>query len=50
MVINTFSGRIQFTALSISFHFMRMTGVKFPKVPLGDVLKEVIEWGSVIGL
>ena len=50
MVINTFSGRVQFTALSISFHFMRMTEVKFLKVPLGDVLKEVIEWGSVIGL
>ena len=47
MVINTFSGRVQFTALSISFHFMRMTGVKFLKRPLGDVLKEVIEWKSV---
>ena len=44
MVINTFSGRVQFTALSISFHFMRMTRVKFLKGPLGDVLKEVIEW------
>ena len=50
MVINKFSERVQFTALSISFHFMKMTRVKFPKVPLGDVLKEVIEWGSIIGL
>ena len=50
MVINTFSGRVQFTLLSISFHFMKMTKVKFPKVPQGDVSKEVIEWGSIIGL
>ena len=50
MVINKFSGRVQFTDLSISFHFMKITRAKFPKVPLGDVLKEVIEWGSIIGL
>ena len=43
MVINKFSERVQFTALSISFHFMKIS-------PLGDVLKEVIEWGSIIGL
>ena len=47
MVISTFSRTVQFTALSISFHLKRMTRLKFPKVPLGDVLKEVIERGSV---
>ena len=47
MVISTFSRTVQFTALSISFHLKRMTRVKFPKVPLGDVLKEVIERESV---
>ena len=49
MVISTFSGRVQFTALSISFQFMRMARAKFPKMSLGDVLKEVIEWGSITG-
>ena len=41
MVISAFNGRVQFTALSISFQFMRMARIKF--------LKEVIEWGSIIG-
>ena len=49
MVISAFNGRVQFTALSISFQFMRMARIKFPKMSLGDVLKEVIEWGSIIG-
>ena len=49
MVISTFSGRVQFTALSTSFRFIRIAKVKFPQMSLGDVLKEVIEWGSIIG-
>ena len=48
MVISSFSGRVQFTALSISFQFVRMARAKFPKMSLVDVLKEVIEWGSII--
>ena len=49
MVISTFSGRVQFTALSISFQFVRMARAKLPKMSLGDVLKEVTEWESIIG-
>lgn len=49
MVTSTFSGRVQFTALSISFQFLRMARVKFPNMSLGDVLKEVNERGSIIG-
>ena len=47
MVISTFSGRLQPTALSISFQFMRMARAKLSKMSLGDVLEGVIEWGSI---
>ena len=50
MVISTFSGRLQPTALSISFQFMRMARAKLSKMSLGDVLEGVIEWGSIKGL
>ena len=49
IISSTFSGRVQFTALSITFRSTRIARVKLPKMFLGDVLKEVIEWGSIIG-
>ena len=49
MIISTFSGRLQPTALSISFQFMRMARTKLSKMSLGDVLEGVIEWGSIKG-
>ena len=42
MVIGSFSGRVQFTTLSVYIQFMRTAAVKFSKMSLGDVLKEVI--------
>ena len=40
MVMSTFSGRVQFTTLSIFFQLI--------KILLGDDLKEFIDWESVI--
>ena len=48
MVMSTFSGRVQFTALSIFFQLIKIVMVKFPKILLGDDLKEFIDWESVI--
>lgn len=48
MVMSTFSGRVQFTALSIFLQLMKIVRVKFPKILLGDYLKEFIDWESVI--
>lgn len=48
MVMSTFSGRVQFTTLSIFFQLIKIVMVKFPKILLGDDLKEFIDWESVI--
>lgn len=48
MVMSTFSGRVQFTTLSIFFQLIKILMVKFPKILLGDDLKEFIDWESVI--
>ena len=48
MVMSTFSGRVQFTTLSIFFQLIKIVMVKFPKILMGDDLKEFIDWESVI--
>lgn len=48
MVMSTFSGRVQFTTLSIFFQLIKIVMVKFPKILLGDDLKEFFDWESVI--